>query len=364
MRPALLAPLLILAIVPAWAGRKKDAPEPVPVRAPKAPLPLRDPLPVDVGRLPDGLANLSAQGCHACHVGPAEGWLGSAHAKGVTPALARAAEAAGDPACLSCHLPLQQQHALQPDGQANPAWSATLQSEGVTCVACHLTDGVIVGAHPAASPHTSGTNPGLAEASFCASCHQLTWPGASAPLYDTFGEWSRSGWSAAGVTCQDCHMGPGAASVRLGSDHAMQATPARALSVLLQPDAPTLVRGSEGISVSLTVQNTGAGHHVPSGSPHTAMVIEARLVPPSGDGQAVSLFTTELGQTFEDAPPWTILTDTRIAAGAAPQWTFPAALEHSAEAGAWWLEVRITRTTNGEVADAPAILRRVPLRVQ
>src|SRR5690606_37647685 len=119
----------------------------------------------------------------------------------------------------------------------------------------------VLAAHPPGpddqAPHALGWTPDLGRSEACASCHQLTWPGADRPFYDTFGEWSRSSWAQAGVQCQDCHMGPGAAERRLGSDHGFALAPGRGLTVRWSVPSPELVRGAATVEAAVELVNTG-----------------------------------------------------------------------------------------------------------
>lgn len=322
--------------------------------------PLFDELPLDLGGLPKGSANLSAQGCHACHTEAFEGWQGSAHARGPSPALLAAAAAANSPQCLSCHLPLAVQH---PD---SGVWDPTLGTEGVTCAACHVREGlVLTSAAPEAAPHPSRQAPELAEATACAGCHQLTWPGAEAPFYDTYGEWERSPWAAAGIQCQDCHMGPGAGRTANGSDHAFTAAPDRAVSLLVSLPGPSLVRGGDPITAGIRVQNTGAGHHVPAGSPFTGLRLEVALVHQIDGGfkTAGTPFADDLHQVVGDAAPWPILEDTRLPAGGERQWEVPLSLSQKDPSGPWWLRARLIRTVRDEPTGEVVVEQRIGLSV-
>ncbi|MEQ1508102.1 MAG: multiheme c-type cytochrome, partial [Myxococcota bacterium] len=235
-------------------------------------------LPLDPGGAAVGVANPSAQACAACHPDIADQWARSAHAGPPSRALRDAA--VGMPACLGCHLPLTSQHeqlyaydggridrAVAAD---NLAFDPTLTIEGVTCAACHVRDGAIaVSTDVAAShaaPHRMVWAKALGDSDGCAACHQLAWPGSPEPLYDTFGEWKRSGFAEAGITCLGCHA-RGGADGAVGADHAMVAEPARAVSVLLGASTLRLVRGGAPLPVSITLQNTGAGHAFPTGTP-------------------------------------------------------------------------------------------------
>lgn len=384
MRISLLLPLLLL-VCQAEAGRRRApqseaaapaeattpaSPDAVPPRQHPAPYP--GPLPRELGPVPEGLANPTAQACHACHPEVHGAWSASAHAGPPSDALREAATAAGDPACLACHLPLTSQYAEQPgeDGPvANPAWSPTMSLEGVGCASCHLHEGVVLSSEPPGpAPHRTAWAPALGASSFCASCHQLTWPGADAPFYDTFGEWSRSGWAKAGVTCQDCHMGPGAGAVRAGADHQVEANLARAVSLLVTLSAPELVRGGPTVTANITLQNTGAGHHLPSGSPWKGLRLEAALVRIAPDGRDLAAgvpFTADLVRTVSDAAPWTTLTDSRIPAGGETTWEVPLELSSRDPATTWWLRVRLLRIAGAMPTDAPPqVEQRIPIAVR
>ena len=115
---------------------------------------------------------------------------------------------------------------------------------------------------------------GWTDSSACATCHQLTWPGASSPLYDTYGEWERSAHARSGIGCTDCH---GASNAN--GTHDLNIPFERALTVDLQLSSPAMTRGSqEPLTGNLTVLNTGAGHAVPTGSPWSRVQLRVQLV--------------------------------------------------------------------------------------
>lgn len=349
--------------------------------APKEPAPklFADPLPLDVGKVPQGLANLSAQGCNACHFQAHDEWEDSAHAQGwASTAFREAVEAAGTPACTSCHLPLATQHdqlvtydagdANRPITSPNPRFDATLMTEGVTCAACHVRDGKVVTRHAVdQAPHPTVQSDELRAATLCASCHQLTWPGADKPFYDTYGEWQRSPQAKAGIVCQDCHMGGGAGS-RLGADHTIANDPARAVSVLIDADALRLVRGGEALPVTVTLQNTGAGHAFPTGTPFRGVRLEVALVGPVGKKGEIGTWpqathTADLARKLGDTAPWPTLADDRLPAGAERQYSWELALPHEAPAGDWSLRVTLAETVSGKVTGEPFVTRTLPLAV-
>ncbi len=347
--------------------------------APTAPPLFPDGLPVAVQQTPDGLANLSAQGCNACHVQAHDAWAGTAHATAWQDPHFQAAldGVGGSTACLSCHLPLTNQHPrlaagyvagdlARPDLQPNTQWDAGLMSEGVTCAACHVRDGQVLGPRAVSSaPHPVAVSTELSTSAFCASCHQLTWPGADQPFYDTFGEWERSGYAAAGVRCQDCHMAPvagvAAASSRVvQASHAFATDSARAVSILVDLPAPEFQRGQD-YRLQITVQNTGAGHSFPTGSPFKSYRLSVELT--GADGKALApAFTQDIGRRVEDAPPWRTLADNRIVAGGALQVTPVLQVDQKHKAQRATLRVSLLPVREGAIGEA-VVVRSIPVPV-
>ena len=354
--------------------------------APAAPPLFPDGLPVDTPALPDGLANLSAQGCNACHFAVHDAWSDSAHAHAWDdPIFQEALTAAGNaPVCSSCHLPLANQQAqlvVEYTGgpltsatlEDNPAWDATLQQEGVTCAACHVRDGQIVSTSaPEHAPHPIAVSDELSTPEFCATCHQLTWPGSEQPFYDTFGEWSRSSWAAAGVRCQDCHMPPSAGPVTAGrfaavSDHRTLSNPARAVSLLVELPPGPITRG-QPLEAMVRVQNTGAGHAFPTGSPFRYALLEAAVVDAEGEvmGEPV---TWRFARDVSPDPPFETISDTRLPAGG--QHDVPVRFEVPAKgaAGDGSFRVRLYRAgpdhPDGESAPSePIVEQRIPVQIE
>jgi hypothetical protein len=203
----------------------------------------------------------------------------------------------------------------------------------------------------------------LSSPEMCATCHQLTWPGADRPFYDTYGEWKATAWAKAGVRCQDCHMPPRAGeatATRFAAtpSHAARADVGRALSILVDIDQPELQRGSVW-SARVKLQNTGAGHHVPTGSPFKSLELVVTLL--GADGKALAPpFVHELGRKVEDAPPYKTLSDSRIPAGGevtvGPSFT----VDQKKPPGTATLEVMVRQ--KGSSA-APVAIQRIPVPV-
>ncbi|RME28116.1 MAG: hypothetical protein D6798_03135, partial [Deltaproteobacteria bacterium] len=309
-------------------------------------------------------------GCNACHYAVHDAWAGSAHARAWTSDdFRRALDRAGEPtACAGCHLPIRRQHPriaagytdgdiARPELVANPDWDPTLMTEGVTCAACHVRDGRVLTTHADASPaaHPLALSAELGTSELCATCHQLTWPDADQPFYDTYGEWQRSPQGQAGIGCQDCHMPPvtGVATATGRSalaDHGVVADAARALTITARLSAPEVERGSP-IHLTLTLRNTGAGHSVPTGSPFKAWRVVARLVGADGRELAPPL-VHDLVREVQPAPPWQTLSDSRLPAGEELVLDHDFTVDQRKRAGSGHLEIGIWKIDSARRADA------------
>ena len=353
-----------------WFGKRNKTPPPKtePVEVPSEPAPppqtdlWRQPLPHPIAGVPHGLANRSVQACVACHPTVVEQWQSSRHASMPSDTLLAAMRQADDVRCVSCHLPIVDQHrrldAATPvtsapaDASFNALFDATLSVEGVTCASCHMRDGLILSATPPTPaepppPHSMGWTEQLTGPNACATCHQLSWPGAATPLYDTVGEWQRSAYGKAGIDCASCHMGSPA-------DHNMAIPAHRAISTLVSLPPGSITRGEEPQIAKILVQNTGSGHSFPTGSPWKGARLRAVIVGPpskaakSGEYQAVTL---DLARAFEPGQALTIASDTRLVAGDSRAIELPLDLPLNAPEGPYRLEVEwswLHLDTNGE----------------
>ncbi len=343
--------------------------------APPAPALFPAGLPVVVDVAPAGVASLSAQSCDACHWAAHDSWAGGPHAHAWSnPGYQAALRTAGNStACVACHLPLAAQHdqlaagyvdgdITRPRLQDNPSFDLTLMSEGVTCAACHVRDGKVLGTHATTNaPHPVVVSPELTSSELCATCHQLTWPEADRPFYDTYGEWKASAYAAAGVTCQDCHMAPAAGAAQPGetgvvASHASPTTIQRALTTLVRLPHAWIAR-NQPVDVALTVINSGAGHLVPTGNPFKTWTIEVVLVDAAGKDLAPAQKFV-LARTVEKVSPWRTTADDRLGVGARKEWTAHFTPNAKGLAGSGAVVVRAVRGT------LVTELRRIPVEVR
>ena len=201
----------------------------------------------------------------------------------------------------------------------------------------------------------------------CKACHQLSWEGAEVALYDTYGEWSRTTYAEAGLTCLDCHMAPVAGAATPGgrtthADHAVDARRGEGLSIHLMAPAKGAIRG-QSLEGSLRVQNTGAGHAIPTGSPFKALLLQVELLDARGN-QAGDPSQTVFGREVQQESPYAILSDTRLQAGDDKTLPFAIKIPYRAKAGRGTLRVTaIQRHADGELS-SPVVLQELSFPIQ
>jgi len=203
---------------------------------------------------------LSAQECGRCHTKQYEGWKESMHARSSTNPLHKAVlKSQGEMFCSGCHLPLLEQLPTLTqhgeEGKPNPLYQASLVKEGVTCVVCHLRDGMIYGpGRGGPAPHPTKPSPLHQQADFCAACHQ-------SPTSTTYEEWKESAYGQKGVVCQTCHM-PDGEHTWPGGHHPEMVRQAATVSVQTDQE---IYQPGEIVQVTVEIHNVGAGHNFPTG---------------------------------------------------------------------------------------------------
>ncbi|MGD2205613.1 MAG: hypothetical protein PVH17_02435, partial [Anaerolineae bacterium] len=119
---------------------------------------------------------------------------------------------------------------------------------------------------------------------FCAPCHQFSFWGT--PIYESFREWLESPYPAQGVECQACHMKPTGVDyfvfpekgglIRDPDLIASHLQPGAANAELLQNTVTMTLSAAQvpdSIQVTVTITNSGAGHHVPTDHPGRHMIL-------------------------------------------------------------------------------------------
>lgn len=189
------------------------------------------------GELLDSDGLFAAGDCAECHKTQEQDWRGSIHSRahhdGIYRAFAELArKEAGEETylfCTSCHAPGAVAAGEQPAAAGAKGRHSFLTDEGVTCEACHLASEVRevhaggganasllftpgearFGPLPDPSDEASHTSvfSGLHQRSeFCSACHTLLHPYNGLVIENTYEEWRKGPYAAAGIQCQDCHM--------------------------------------------------------------------------------------------------------------------------------------------------------------
>ncbi len=252
--------------------------------------------------IPEGLTSLRAESCGTCHPAIYDEWKTSIHAQAYRDPFFHAYWTKDKQTwvCLNCHSPLENQQptliteiprdrverAVQ---TPNQQYDADYQHEGVTCAACHVRDGMVLGPFDdAVAPHPTKADPTFRTTQVCYRCHSVV--GGPAQFYNggpcgTYPEYESGYWmKERGFICQSCHMpeierpvatgGP----LRKGRQHLWRGghdpdmvKQAVDIKVVAEPAEP---KPGDKVRVTLTLINAGAGHKLPTGDPDRHFTVE------------------------------------------------------------------------------------------
>jgi hypothetical protein len=312
---------------------------------------------IPLQKTPSGISGLKAEDCGACHHEIYEEWKTSYHAKAYVDPFFRAYWKKDKEVwiCLNCHTPLENQ---QPElikeipgnrveravKAVNPDFDPDFQQEGITCAACHVRDGVILGPFDdSIAPHPTQFDPKFRTTEICYRCHQV--PKGPFQFYNvgpcgTFPEYEAGYFTKErGMICQSCHMpeverpmadgGP----IRQGRRHLWRGghDPEQiksALAVRLQAD-PADLRPGVRATFRLTLINAGAGHKLPTGDPDRYFTVEFRVL--DRKGHVLKEQTHSMGRWILWQPVILELHDNRLPSLAARDYEFRYALPDAAD---------------------------------
>lgn len=260
--------------------------------------------------VPRGLRSLSAEECGGCHIDIYREWSASMHRHAWTEPYFQVDYRfdGSQQICLNCHTPLadQQQNLVlgfkdrdkfDPVLAPNPAYSARLRDEGVTCAVCHLQNGAIAGPYKTnKAPHPVQYDPEMSQGiKPCLRCHVV--PGSrwdtfyAMPPCGTVAEIQRRGGT---IDCVGCHMpavkravSSGTMTPREGRRHLWQGGHApgqvmKGLSVEYRREAGAMV---------FTLTNIGAAHYFPTGTPDRHLTLEVAVLDANGDALNKKVYT-------------------------------------------------------------------------
>jgi hypothetical protein len=249
---------------------------------------------------PEGIPGIHAQECGACHEEIYREWRQSIHAQAWTDEYFQVDRAfeGKPPVCDNCHLHLETQRdyltvgfedadRLYPIKKPNPRFDPDLQREGVTCAVCHLREGQIIGPYPTdLAPHPVKVDPAfLSGMSPCHTCHVV-----SGDRWDMFYRLPPCGTATeirhAGQkpNCVVCHLPPVTRPVvvggpaRPGGRHLFQGGHhAGMVQSALRVQHHTDFEAGRA-TTTVTLVNSGAHHHLPTGTPDRHLTLTWRLL--------------------------------------------------------------------------------------
>lgn len=299
-------------------------------------------------KIPEGLESLRAESCGQCHREIYEEWKTSIHAHAYQDPFFQAywKKDKNIWVCLNCHTPLENQQATLikdiPRGRVekahqepNSRYDVEYQKEGVTCAACHVRDGAILGPFDdSAAPHPTKFDPSFRTTQVCYRCHNVI----SGPVQfyrigpcGTYAEYEGKFFmKERGMICQSCHMpeitrpvaegGP----IRQGRQHHWRGghdpemiKRAVAIQVVAEPSAP---KAGEKVRVIMTLINAGAGHKLPTGDPDRHFTVEFAVE--DQHHQVLESQTDTMGRWILWQPAIVELYDNRLMPLASREYTF------------------------------------------
>lgn len=299
-------------------------------------------------KVPEGIESLGAEACGACHREIYDEWKTSIHAQAYQDPFFQAywTKDKHSWVCLNCHAPLEnQQPSLITDVPRdrvekatqvpNPHYDQAYQKEGVTCAACHVRDGMILGPFDdSVAPHPTRFDPSFRTTQVCFRCHNVV--GGPAQFYNggpcgTYMEYEGKYFmKERAMICQSCHMpeverpmaknGP----IRQGRRHLWRGghdpdmiRRAVAIEAVAEPSAP---RAGEDFRVTLTLINAGAGHKLPTGDPDRHFTVEFALV--DREAKVLKSQSSTMGRWILWQPAIVELYDNRLLPLASREYSF------------------------------------------
>lgn len=294
-------------------------------------------------QVPDGIPSLNAKSCGICHTEIYKEWKESTHAHAWTDVQYQAELKKNKDlfVCKNCHLPVQNQQRkittglydgdyYRPVEKDNPHFDASLQQEGITCVACHMNNNTIIGSHEDINPaHLVKVDADYLSEKLCISCHDAQEKLSDNLIcsFETGQEWRAGPFSKQGKNCISCHMPTierpsvvGAIS-RKGHSHYFPASgipkssshhPKRLESLTYQIIKPKHSDKNK-ITLGLRLTNKFAGHKVPTGDPERHYFIRLDLL--DTHQQIVQSDTFRIGEEWQWYPTAKKLSDNNLRPG-------------------------------------------------
>jgi hypothetical protein len=278
----------------------------------------------------------SSEACRFCHRDIHAAWRRSLHARSLRndvflDAFSQARDFYGDEKadiCLRCHAPFA-------DKTGDRTLAQALSWEGVTCDWCHSItevrevegnyeallqwDGIKRGPIRDAEDvgHGVAYSPMHETSITCAPCHEYT-NANGIKVLSTYSEWEKSPQAKEGQNCQACHMAEVKAEVVDPKVIRLEGVPvnlhempgSHSVEMLNKALHVSMKASREGdeLVVTVTLENRGAGHMLPTGSPTRKLEL---ILEVTAGGGARYEERRVFGRTLGDANGEPILEDSR-----------------------------------------------------
>lgn len=309
--------------------------------------------PINLGESIPGIRGLTAKDCGGCHEDHYKEWKTSSHANAFSDLQFQAELSKPNSPqwlCLNCHIPLSGQRkqiathlndgdVFQPVLVSNEKFDPEWEKEGVSCGTCHLKSDsqgrtILIGPTGAKAPHSVEKNREALHAR-CNDCHNQDYKlNASLVCYFKTGDEYAESIHFPKADCVSCHMPSINRSVVLPSFLAEKRDSHRHTFIGggvpktfplfdaqwngyksgLKIEEPrwSFIK-NEIVRLNLILENSLAGHSVPTGDPERHLLIEAILQ--DADGKEVSKHISKIGQIWEWYPEAKLVGDNRIRSG-------------------------------------------------
>ncbi len=306
--------------------------------------------PVPFQKVPRGLTTLSAEECGKCHDEIYSEWKSSFHAQAWQDPQFQSEWAKDDSlwVCINCHIPMVNQQPevvrgkidgdyFRPVKEKNPSFDPKLRGESITCAACHVRDGFVLGPYgnQADAPHAVKKDTEHLSRQLCFSCHNVTdvLNPSLVCVFNTGNEWLEGPYPNVQKDCITCHMpyverplstlGParktrkhlwiGSGIPKTQRDQIEGGPPVpeyvRGLDVKIEAGRKVYQRGKQAY-FTVILSNQHAGHLLPTGDPEYYYTLHLDAIADREDTLVTKTF--RIGQEWEWWPKARKLGDNRI----------------------------------------------------
>ena len=301
--------------------------------------------PIPHQTIPAGLNSISAKECGVCHQEIYKEWKDSFHAIALQdPQFQGEWKRDGNLwVCINCHTPLQDQQEFiilgkedgdyyKPVQKSNPNFDPNLKEESITCAACHVRDGAVIGLRgDTMAPHAVKIDPEFLSRQYCLTCHNVTDELTPSLVcsFQTGDEWAAGPYPERGRDCISCHMPEvyrsltGYTQARWTRRHTWigSAIPKfmgqgkivrgykRGMEIDIQSSQKSLTSG-DSTFVTITVTNQNAGHYLPTGDPEYFITLDLSLE--NDEGRVIADTTYRIGQLWKWWPKAEKVFDNRL----------------------------------------------------